>query len=56
MPFELTNIPVTIQILINDILKKYLDRFYITYLNNILIYSNSIEVYKKYVKLILKVF
>ena len=56
MPFRFTNIPATIQILINDILKKYLNRFYIIYLDDILIYSNSIEDYKKYVKLVLKVF
>ena len=55
MPFGLINIPVTIQALINDILKKYLDRFYITYLDDILIYSNNIEDYKKYVRLVLKV-
>ena len=55
MPFGLINIPVTIQTLINNILKKYLNRFYIVYLDNILIYSDSIKVYKKYVKLVLKV-
>ena len=55
MPFRFTNIPVTIQILINNILKKYLNRFYIIYLDDILIYSDSIEDYKKYVRLVLKV-
>ena len=50
MPFKFTNIPATIQALINDILKKYLDRFYIVYLDNILIYSDNIEAYKKHVK------
>ena len=55
MPFRLINIPAIIQILINDILKEYLDRFYIAYLNDILIYLNNIKIYKKYVKLVLKV-
>ena len=55
MPFGLTNILATIQALINDILKKYLDRFYIVYLDDILIYSNNIEDYKKHVRLVLKV-
>ena len=55
IPFKFINIPVTIQALINDILKKYLNKFYIVYLDNILIYSNNIEAYKKYVKLVLKI-
>ena len=55
MLFSLINAPATIQILVNDILKKYLNRFYIAYLNDILIYSNYIEDYKKHVKLVLKV-
>ena len=42
------------QILVNDILKKYLNRFYIVYLNDILIYSNCIEDYREHVKLMLK--
>ena len=55
MLFGLTNVPATIQVLINNILKEYLDRFYIIYLDDILIYSDSIEDYKKYVRLVLKV-
>ena len=55
IPFGFTNVPVTIQVLINDILKEYLNRFYIVYLDDILIYSDNIENYKKYVKLILKI-
>ena len=55
MPFRFTNTPAIIQTLINDTLKEYLNRFYIIYLDNILIYSDSIEDYKKHVKLILKV-
>ena len=56
MPFRLINAPATIQTLINDILKKYLDRFCIAYLDDILIYSDSIEDHKKHVRLVLKVF
>ena len=55
IPFGFTNIPVIIQALINNILREYLDRFYITYLDDILIYSDNIEDYKKHVKLVLKV-
>ena len=56
MPFGFINIPATIQTLINDILKKYLNRFCIVYLDDILIYSDSIEDYKKHVRLVLKAF
>ena len=49
MPFRLTNVPATIQTLINDILKEYLDRFCVIYLDDILIYSNNIEDHKKHV-------
>ena len=56
MPFKFTNISVIMQVLVNDILREYLNKFYIAYLNDILIYLNNIEAYKKYVKLILKIF
>ena len=54
MPFKFINVPAIIQALINDILREYLNRFYIAYLDDILIYSDSIEAYKKHVKLVLK--
>ena len=43
MSFGLTNAPVTFQIFINNILRKYLDIFIIIYFNNILIYSQTEE-------------
>ncbi len=39
MPFGLTNAPALYMRIINEILKEYLDRIYIAYLDNILIYS-----------------
>jgi hypothetical protein len=38
----------------NNILFDYLDNFYITYLNNILIYSNDPLKYKIYIRLVLQ--
>ena len=35
-------------------LKEYLDEFIIVYFNNIIIYSNSKEEYKEYIKQVLK--
>ena len=52
--FNLTNGPVTYQRYINDILFKYLDVFYIAYLDDILIYSKDPLKYKLYAKLVLE--
>ena len=43
------------QSLINNILRKYLNEFYIIYLNNILIFSKNKEEYIKYITTILKI-
>ena len=43
MQFGLINIPAIFQKRINSVLGEYLDKFIITYLNNIIIYSNSEE-------------
>jgi len=45
MLFELKNAPATFQRLINDTLREYLDDFAITYLNDILIYSDDLEMH-----------
>ena len=54
LPFSLINGPITYQRYINDILFKYLDVFYIAYLNDILIYSKDPLKYETYIKLVLK--
>jgi len=54
MSFGLTNMPATFQSLVNNTLWDYLDIFYITYLDNILIYSETLEEYKKHVKKVLR--
>jgi hypothetical protein len=53
MPFKLTNTPATFQAYINKILKSLLDITCVTYLNNIYIYSDSIEKHAKHVREIL---
>ena len=40
MLFNLCNFSITFQIFINNVLKKYLNVFYITYFDDILIYNN----------------
>ena len=43
------------QNLINNILREYFNKFYIIYLDNILIFSNNIEKYVEYITAVLKV-
>ena len=54
MPFRLTNISTSEQELINNIFKDILDEYIITYLNNILVYSN--RVLDDYIKKVHKIF
>jgi hypothetical protein len=53
--FGLSNTLVIFQAQINKILYLYLDVFCIVYINNILVYSNNLLEYKKYIKKILYV-
>jgi len=54
MLFELKNASATFQRLINDTLREYLDDFAITYLDNILIYSDNLEMHRSHVHKILR--
>ena len=54
MQFGLINVPATFQKRINSVLGEHLDKFIITYLDNIIIYFNSKEEYFKYIKQVLQ--
>jgi len=54
MPFELKNTLVTFQRLINNMLREYLNDFAITYLNDILIYSDDLEMHRSHVHKVLE--
>jgi len=54
MQFGFTNALVTFQRQINSVLGEYLDEFIIAYLNNIIIYLNSKEEHRKYIKWVLQ--
>jgi hypothetical protein len=54
MPFGLTNAPGSFQAYINDIIRDALDRFAVAYMDDILIYSNSLEEHILHVRTILQ--
>ena len=54
MQFRLINIPAIFQKRINNILREYLDKFIIAYLNNIIIYFNSKKEHFQYIKQVLQ--
>jgi len=54
MPFGLKNAPATFQHFINDVLSDYLDDFVISYIDDILIYSNSLEEHHEHVRKVLR--
>jgi hypothetical protein len=53
MPFGLTNAPATFQHVMNEVFKDYLDEFLLTYLDDLLIYSQTLEEHREQVKKVL---
>ena len=54
MPFGLNNAPATFQKLMNKILRKYLYKFCIVYLDDIIIYSRNVKEHRKHIRLVLQ--
>ncbi|KAI7909302.1 hypothetical protein M9X92_011710 [Pyricularia oryzae] len=54
MPFGLTNAPATFQTIINHVFRKCLNIFVVVYLDDILVFSKTLEEYKQYVHTVLK--
>ena len=54
MPFGLTNAPATFQSFINSVLRPYLEKFVILYLDDILIYSKTLDEHVEHVRTVLK--
>lgn len=55
VPFGLKNAPATFMCLMNEIFKKHLDKIFIVFLDDILIYSKSEEEHEKHLIIALKV-
>jgi len=53
MPFGLTNAPASFQRWMNEILSEYLDIFCVAYLDDILVFSQTLEEHRHHVRAIL---
>ena len=54
MPFGLINAPAVFQSLVNDVLRDMLNCFVFVYLDNILVFSHTLEEHSKHVRLVLQ--
>ena len=56
MPFGLTNAPASFQALVNEVFSDLLDSFVAIYLDNIMIYSKTLEDHQTHVQKVLECF
>ena len=54
MPFGLTNESVVSMCLMNNVMHKYLDKFVVVFIDEMLIYSKSEEEHKEHLKIVLQ--
>ena len=56
MSFGLTNAPIAFMDLMNRVFKEYLDKFFIVFIDNILLHSHIIEEHEQHLKIVLEKF
>ena len=54
VPFGLTNAPATFMYLMNSVFSKYLDKFFLIFLDDILVYSKNEEEREEHLRLTLQ--
>eukprot|EP00253_Pinus_taeda_P006409 PITA_06409 len=54
LPFGLTNAPATLMCLMNSVFHKFLDKFVLIFIDDILIYSRSHEEHKEHLRMVLQ--
>jgi hypothetical protein len=55
VPFGLTNSPATFMCLMNNVINKFLDRFVLVFIEDILVYSKNREYHEDHIILVLEV-
>ena len=55
MPFRLTNAPTNFMCMMNNIFSKYLDKFVLVFIDDILVYSKNKEEHEEHLHIVLRV-